>query len=275
MAMSLGIGIGLPFGGGPSSGPSYDPDAAAFFARMATDPGATRKGLYNDLFLALKTGAVSGANIYAKLDAVWLIAAHEQSTAILNLKGTSYTLIPSGTMGTTPPDFTVDLGYLGDGVGKWLDTGIADNAGGINWSRDSMMMGAWVNNNIAGGGNSFGLAANANVRIQPNSGGTQSGRAHTSTSVSLAGAPTRQGFVAVNRSGASAQELYRAGASIATSGASSVAPAASNLSLLLSNTTVWSQDRIAAAVVGGSLTANEHLDLYNALNAYLTAIGGA
>jgi hypothetical protein len=44
---------------------------------------------------------------------------------------------------------------------------------------------------------------------------------------------------------------------------------------MLSNITNFSQDQIGAAVVGGSLTANEHTDLYNVLNAYLTAVGGA
>lgn len=272
MAMSLGIGIGLPFGGAATSGPSYDPDAVAFFARMATDPGATRKGLYNDLFLALKTGAVSGANIYAKLDAVWLIAAHEQSTAILNLKGTSYTLTASGGMGAG--DFTTDRGFLGDGVAKWLDTGIADNAGGINWSQNSATFGAWVNQDNGSTTSAMGSVGSSNLRVLPNAGGSATVRLHKSTNLSVGGQVNRLGFVAANRSSGTANELYRAGASIGTSATASTATAVTNLSILRATST-YANDRVGAAMVGGSLTANEHLDLYNALNAYLTAVGGA
>jgi hypothetical protein len=271
MAIGIGIGLSPSFGGG-GAGVSYTAEAEALFARMSVAPDATRKGLINTATLSLLTGAVSGSNIWAKLDALYLTAAHDQQAGSLNWKGTSYTLVPSGGMGAG--DFTTDRGYTGDAIAKYLDTGFSDDTAAVNWSQNSLSLGCWVNNNVASGNLSVGLDGGGNVRVQPNSGGTVAGRAHTSTSVSTTGAVTRQGFVAVNRSASNAQELYRAGASIATSAAVSGAPIASTITLLKSQS-FFSADRVAAATIGGSLTANEHLDLYNALNTYLTAVGGA
>jgi hypothetical protein len=273
MAMSLGIGIGLPFGGAASSGPSYDPDAAAFFARMATDPGATRKGLYNDVFLGLKTGAVSGSNIYAKIDALWLIAAHEASTAVLNLKGASYSLTPSGGLGAG--DFTTDRGYVGDGAGKYLDTNFADNTAAVNWSQDSASLGVWINQDNGATDPVSGVTSTAQTRLNHNSGGTVNARIHGTVQATTTGGVNRLGFLVGVRVSSSTVNLYRAGVSIATTGAStSAAPVIATLRLLQSSVGT-TNDRVAAGVIAGALTANENIDLYNALNAYLTAVGGA
>lgn len=272
MAIGIGIGLSPSFGGG-GGGVSYTAEAEALFARMSVAPDNTRKGLINTAILSLLAGAVSGSNIWAKLDALYLIAAHDSQAGRLNWKGTSYTLTMSGGMGTG--DFTTDRGFTGDAVAKWLDTGLADNTAAINWSQDSACFGCWVNQDNATVNSSMGAASSANLRILPKDAGTTgSVRLHKGTSLSVAGQTTRLGFCAANRSTSTASQFYRGGVSIGTSATVSTAPAATNISILRASST-YSNDRVAAAVIGGSLTANEHTDLYNALNTFLTAIGGA
>jgi hypothetical protein len=73
---------------------------------MATDPDDTRKGLINTFILVLKA-----AGVYAKLDAIHLIASHEGATGLLNIKSSSW---PLATVNS--PSFTTDRGYAGDGI---------------------------------------------------------------------------------------------------------------------------------------------------------------
>jgi hypothetical protein len=170
MAIGIGIGLSPSFGGGGGSGVSYTAEAEALFARMSAAPDATRKGLINTAILSLLTGAVSGSNIWAKLDALYLIAAHNQQAADLNWKSAGYTLSPLGGMGAG--DFTTDRGYLGDGIGKYLATGITPSAGGFNYALDSACFGAWINVDNVSVNSCMGSVSGSNVRLNPNASGS-------------------------------------------------------------------------------------------------------
>lgn len=250
-------------------------EASAYILRMATDPGQTRRGLVDTVFGSLKTGAVSGSNVYAKLDIVYLLAAHESATALLNLKGATYNATAGGGMGAG--DFTTDRGYAGDAVAKYLDTNFADNTAAVNWSQDSAALGVWVNQESAGSTAVFVGVANASAQanIVPFQSPTTRARIHCSANATVTpGVANRLRWSSGVRSGSTACVAYRdttAGSNLATA---SSAPTTVNIVIGRSNAT-FASDRAAAFALGGALTTNEHTDLYNALNVYLTAVGGA
>jgi hypothetical protein len=85
---------------------------------------------------------------------------------------------------------------------------------------------------------------------------------------------TSAGYTAANRSGAALRQIYKNGGSVANDTQASAALAATTI-YLGRDGALYSTHQIAAAHIGGSLTAAEHLALYNAINTYLTAIGAA
>jgi hypothetical protein len=260
---------------GGGGGVVYSPEALALFARMVPEPDEARKGLINTAILALLTGPVSGANIWVKLDALYLLAAHSQQASTLNWKGASYTITLGGGMGTTSPDFTTDRGYLGDGVGKFLDTNFADNTAAVNWSQDSASLGVWVNQDNGATIPVAGVTASANTRLNPNSAGTVNARIHGTVQATTTGGVNRLGLLVGVRVSSSTVNLYRGGVSIATTGASTSAGPVSGTLRILQSSVGTTNDRVAAGVIAGALTANENLDLYNAMSGYLTGVGGA
>lgn len=252
---------------------SYSAESTAFFARMATDPGETRKGVYNTFINALKTGAVSGSNIWAKLDIIYLLAAHEESTGLLNLKGATYNATKTGTL-----TFTADEGFLGDGATGYLDTGLADNAGGVNWSQDSAFLAAYVN--VESAGTTIPVVGTSGTSNQallvPLQSGTGRARIHVgANAVVTPSVANRLGWTIGNRSSSTDLVAMRDTVTGASQTTASTAPVAATINLFRNATATpsFAADQLAAFAMGGSLTANERTDFINAANAYLTAVG--
>jgi hypothetical protein len=97
-----------------SSGYSFtNSEAAAAVAAMTVAPNDTVKARYDAFVGALKSGATSGNNIWAKLDHVYILAAHDRQAARVNLKNSAKILTENGTL-----TFTTDRGFEGDGT-RW------------------------------------------------------------------------------------------------------------------------------------------------------------
>ena len=232
--------------------PSYDADAAAYFAAMSSGPDDTRKGLINQLVLDLKS-----ASLWAKLRGVQLLAAHDEQSGRVDL------VLPSRVAAKVNlPTFLTDRGFTGDGVSSYLDTGIADSAG---WQND-VSFGAWVNQ--AGSGGALWWNTN-NSRLLPN----VSARARSSTDMSLTGAGSALGLWMVNRSASAATQTYRNGSALASGSSASSAPTAVNLHTHRSSSGAYGTHRIAAVIVAASLDATEQANLATHMSTYLTAIG--
>lgn len=91
--------------------PTYDTDAAAYFAAMTVQPDATRKGLLNTLIVALKA-----CGAWATYDFFYVGASHDAQAMRINAKNpATYTL-----QAVNSPVFLVD---------RW----IGSNAGGGYW----------------------------------------------------------------------------------------------------------------------------------------------
>lgn len=240
-------------------------ETTGLFARMTTQPSDTRKALINNLIAALIS-----AGVWPKLDAFYVTAAHASQAALLNWKSTSYNLTA-----TNSPTFATDRGYTGDGATSFLDTAAVRNAL-ANYAQNSASIGAWVRNNVASStARSIGASTANLARILPRSaGGAAIVYANDTAALTIAGITTSAGLTVANRSGASARQVYKNGASIGSDTQASASLGAETLYLLRDGTN-YSTHQIASAFIGASLTAGEHLALYNALNTYLVAIGAA
>lgn len=243
----------------PAAG--YEAEASALFARFGTDPGATRKGHINTLIASLKTDGV-----WSKLGAFYVLAAHDEADALLNWVGSSHTLTINGT-----PTFTTDRGFAIDSdINNRLR--LPDVSTVTAYTQNSAHLGVWPRTGPTTSGvgairradGAAGLSIfprfgdnNAYLRVNddPETGG-----------FSVAG---YAGFILGNRSGATAREGYKDGASIGSYGSSP--------SMAVPTQDLWigagSEAEVSVFTVGSSLTAGEVSDFYDALSVYKTAVG--
>jgi hypothetical protein len=259
-----------------SDAAGYGAEATALFAAMSVAPDDTRKGHIDTLIAALKT-----AGIWAKLDVLWVPAAHDVQAARLNWKDpASFTLSE-----VSSPTFTTDRGYTGNGTSSYLNTGWDPANNGVQHALNSASLGVYVNG---------GLATAAAVTEIGGSDGTNAAfiqaRAFTSNDViwarvnssvsqgyALGLITTSYGLTVMNRSGASAVQAYKNGSVLDTSTAAASALTSRDFYLLASNNNgtpgSFSSRRVAVAFAGASLGSTEQANLDSALDTYLVAIG--
>lgn len=230
---------------------------------MATIPVTARRQNYDALIRSLKT-----AGVWAKLDALYLLWAHEQAAALINVKNPgTFTATLSGT-----PSFTTDQGFTGDGTDDVFNSNFNPTTAGGNFVLNSAHVGVWVATDVAEDrlvcGPSSTSGAQQLAQINPRTAANLfSARCNDSTSFTVSSGSSI-GHWGANRSGASAREFYKDGASI---GSDSVAATSINNTGIcaLKGGSQFSTRRVTALHVGSSLTGTEWSNLYTALNAYL------
>lgn len=114
-----GAGKGSP-GGAPFT-PSCS-QSTAFLARATALTNNTDKGHYDALICGLETDGVGCSNT---LDFLYVLAAPDSATELLNLCSSSYTLVVHGSIPLTP-----NVGVIGDGSTGYLDTQFNYGLGG-------------------------------------------------------------------------------------------------------------------------------------------------
>jgi hypothetical protein len=247
----------------------YSAEADALFARMTTQPNATRKGHIDTCILALKTGALSGSDIWAKLGGLWLMAAHEEDTAKLNWKGATY-----GITLTDAPTWAVDQGYTTDGSNDVVDLNLNPSTDATTAQNSAhFMLRNHTNSQFATsiGGNYNGTSGQS--LLVRSATDTAASRINSgSSSPTISSVTDARGLWITNRSASNALQLYRDGAQLGTATTVSVAEISATLRLGVVNG-IFTSARFSAASSGSSLTANEAADLSNAIAAYLTAVG--
>lgn len=210
-----------------------------------------RRILVDNLIKGLKTDG-----IWTKLDRLWLLAAENQKSALIDLVGRS-----TATLVSVPP-FTPDLGYTCDSAVAYVDTGFVPATHGVNytlnaahvsvWSLTSAQSGQYTGN--AGQTNIFTAYPDGNtyIRINNNAGG--------------AGPNSNgSGFFLGVRTSASAVTGYRNGGVIINTGDGTLALDTGTWSLL--------DRQIAATSLGGTMSGADSTNYYNRLRTYMTAVG--
>jgi hypothetical protein len=227
---------------------------------------STRRTLVDTLVNNLKTDGV-----WSKLDRLWLFAAENSSSALIDIKAATSAAVFNS------PTFTPDRGYdKASNTSAYIDTNFnPSTVGNTNFAQDSACVFAWSNTSGADGGPLVSGSGSTSTRLFPqytdnlayynvnNSGvdGTQSGLGDGI------------GLWAVNRTNATDTQLYRNGSSVASmTTATSGAVVSQNLWALREGS-LYSSRQICCLGAGASLNSTEQLALYNRLRTYMTAVG--
>lgn len=245
---------------GFSAGAGYSAAAVAFFNRLATAPTEARAKQYDVLFRSLVDNGV-----WPLLDALWVLAAADAPTALLNLKSTSHSLTAVNS-----PTFEADRGYTGDGATSYLAGPNLSSFGG-QYALDSCHMGCYVGTDTGtsasgdiGQANAFIIAKGTSSisRFRANDGTTSAGPAAASSI----------GHFAFSRAASTGYTPYKNG----TAGTlvSVTSTAISNAAMRICGAGAgFAVRQMSAAHVGGALTAAQVGAMNAALATYLQSVG--
>lgn len=240
-------------------------EASALALRFTTAASDARRGLIDACI-----GSLKSAGVWAKLDALYMLAAHNAQAAQRNWVQDAFNLTP-----VNAPVFEADLGYTGvTASSAHLDTGFNDLTGSALWSQDSMCAGAYVNA-APGLANSFiGLTGAVSLRIGASASSITT-RIHGASSHNVSFTNATPGHIVVTRDTATSSRCVRDGVQVGTtSGAASAASSDSYVALFRSQSS-YNADRVACAHLGGALSVGEISNLRTAIHTYLTALGAA
>lgn len=266
----LGSGRGARSAGG---GSVPGPEASAFLARTS-GLDATHTNAYTDLINGLVTDG-----IWSKLDALYIYATQDQTTALLNLVSSSYNAAKHGT-----PTFTADRGFTGTDSSStiYLDSGFnPSTATSPKYTQNSGHMSAWNVNNAWAAYGAIGVidfGSGHNSIVVPQDSGSGYGRlsinsAGVADNITISNA---SGHFIANRSGSNARQGYRNGSSSYTGSDGSIAPMNFNIFMLGYNsngTPAGSGYQQAMNSIGASLSSTDATNFYNRLRTYMTAVG--
>lgn len=273
-AQFMTLGVGAKQDGGGCS------QATAFLARTSGLDG-THTTAYTNLICGWVTDGV-----WTILDAVWVTATQDTTTAKLNLVSSSFTLSETGA--GTALTFTADRGYINPGPtnsnARYFSTQFnpttapspqyVQNAAHVSaWSALSLTTTsiASIISNNSGVGNL--QQSNLYPKFTDNNAYLRSNDA-TPGSSGFANS-NRQGFWVSNRSSSTARQAYLNGASINTYGSvTSAAPNNTLITLLYdgSGSAYNIVDTLAAASIGSNVSAVQNA-FYTRLRTYMTAVG--
>lgn len=108
-------------------------ETQALLGRMAAGPGPARILLISTLIQALKA-----AGVWEKLDALYVLAAHDAQAARLNWIADRFNLTAVNT-----PVFVVDQGYSGNGTTSYLNTGFIPSTASGKYAQSHASFGIW------------------------------------------------------------------------------------------------------------------------------------
>jgi hypothetical protein len=254
---------------------AIDADTWAWIVAMTVTPSFARQTLINALVGSLKT-----AGVWSKLDALYLLAAHDAQAARLNAKApASFALTV-----VSSPVFTVDHGYKGTGLGStaggYLTSPFTPSTAGGQWTQNSAHLGVYVRTacssvasvQAAEIGVSSGPAAYIFTK-HATAGNISTALDDTTISSTAGGMPNGLGHFCTSRTASTGYAKYHDGVAQAAATVTSTGLPGSSVSILRATTTSYSDAELCAAHWGGGLTATEAGDLRAALHTYLAAIG--
>ena len=254
----VGFGVQIAPGAGY---PFANTEASDLVARMTDAPSEARKGQIDTLI-----GSLKAAGVWSKLDALYVMAAHDAHAARLNWKQVLYDLVP-----VNAPTFTADRGYQGDGSTSYLDSGFDPSLAGGLFAKDDAHIGVRPLTNIASNALDIGTT---NLRISTRTATDRiSGRINDASAINNpVTATTSAHHVVLSRLDPAGYSVFKDGGSATaqTVASSAIASGAIQVCAAMS---LFSQRQIAVAHWGAGLTEAENAALYTATQTYLAAIG--
>jgi len=247
--------------------PFLSSEARAVLAGYPTVP-TERKRLIADFIHALKD-----TSFWAKVDALYLLAAPDQASALINWKtpGT-HDLVASGGL-----TFTPDREAKGNGTSGMLEaSGYNPSAGGKLMTLNDAVLGCYTRTAASYDGTTSRLDVYSGTgRLQRRSDVSNfvSARANDGVNITVSVA-SQTGHFSINRTASTARALYKDGASIASD--AQVSTTLSNeLTLFSTGTGNWSDAGLSLAYAGAAIPAAEVEQVNAILTQYLRSIGAA
>ena len=253
------LGIGLPLGG---AGPYrvLDPDAAAFASAMSVAPSAARVALIDAFVRAIKAGG-----LWARLDVLYLIAAHDEQAGRVNLMAPGHYTCTA----VNSPSFVADRGFAGDGATSYLSTGLNPGAGGTRFGLDDASLFVWSLTDLNASAAEIGTGSA--TRLLARSFGALAARANTATTTTVAVADSL-GLVGWSRRSAVGHDFFR-GATVVASPEQASETISAGVMRVGAAASTYSARRLAVAGAGAGLDGDEIAALAAACGAYLDAVG--
>jgi hypothetical protein len=249
---------------------SFLPEAQSLFARFTTPPTLARQILINNLINSLVS-----AGVWAKLDALYVMAAADAQSARQNWIANQYNLTP-----VSAPTFTADRGYQGNGTSSYLGTGFnATTAVSPKFVQNSGAIAVWSRTDVANAnyfdcGSASSVSSQYRFNSRSTNADTMRGALNVGGLVNYGAAGTSLGHFALSRTASNLTTAYRNGVSLATEASLSVTLENVEFRILTSGG-VFSARQLAISHIGSGLTVGETLAAYNAFNTYLQAVGAA
>jgi hypothetical protein len=251
---------------------ALDPATTAWVGAVVAAGGTVsggRQTTVNNLIVGLKADGV-----WAKLDRLWIYAAENTQSALIDLVA----LVEAISISVT---FTANRGYAGNGTSQYIRTLFNAATQGINYTRNAAHIAAWDNTSrasapvmITGVDDGFGVITNLlpfssnGIVASINGAGGQSDPTSTS-----------QGFFIGQRNDGGETEYFYNGVSKGTTASAFSYPVVSQpFYVCASNTSTgdpvsFMTDQISMVSYGGKFTSTETLAYYNRLRTYMTAVG--
>lgn len=186
----------------------YDADASAYFAAAGIISDPYLSGI-NQFVIDLKT-----ANLWNKLDRIWLFANQDAMAAITCLKSHSAASLVNS------PAFTIGEGFAGNGSTSYINTGFIPTIHGIQFSQNSASL-TFYSRTSGGSGRDIGAFATTgshSAQLIANFGDNTSYLELNGPQASFASAANANasGLYMGVRTGANAVAIYKNGTSIAS-----------------------------------------------------------
>ena len=245
-------------------------ESGNFLTRATTITSTTDKTRYD----ALISGLVTDTD-FARLDALYILAAPDRTAAVLNLIQNNYNAVEHGTV-----TFTASVGYTGNGSDFYLDTGFnPETATSPHYVQDSASFGAYVLTDLSSGLNLhiLGSSDSGEALLAPYYGGVtywdiNSSFAGTSSSSNA------KGLWIVTRTGASATALYRNGSTTAVDTGSTSSNDVPHSAFYLfcvnrGSPSDFTALQASAAFLGEALTSAAMARIAARINTFMTAYG--
>lgn len=236
--------------------PLYDSSTYTWVDAVAAAGGSvstSRQTLVNDLIVGLKADGV-----WAKLDRLWIFAAENAKSALIDLKA----LDPAVVAGS--PTYTADRGVIAtDSNNLQSNYNVATNA--VNFVQNSAHIACWALNCVAQGQPLVTVAGYGSQHIFPSLSGTTYARINDSGSGVTAPA-ILDGLWLGNRTNSTSCQTYKDGVIFHDETLGSVAVGSAVFLPAFFGT-------CSAASIGGSFTSTQQLAFYNRLRTYMTAVG--
>lgn len=233
-------------------------------AAMSVPPTTLRQGE-----IARMIQALYASGTWAKTDAMWVMAAHDEQASRLNwIAPGSFTLTAINS-----PTFTTDRGWAGNNTSSYLDTAWDASNNGSQFQQNDAHMSLYAR--TAGGGNvpAFGTGTGFNNGVNARTGTNGQVRLNNgSTFVSATSGGTLPLQMIGRRIDSANVTIVRDG--VAQTAVANTSGARSSVDL---NFGRWGNTYTSSQCSGGSVGANlddtQALDFYNAWHTYMVAVG--